>query len=111
MLLQEARGFFSLFGTRVQGVRVCRLQSIDEDIKPAIDAINKNRSPGTPALTPTIGWEQLGPLAQKIEKSARVTTQSRHTTKFASCGASCVRNVNTYYKKDFELLKYPLQLV
>lgn len=93
---------------------LCRINSIEQDLKPAIFAFNKRRLPGAPRLKGGIGWEQRGPLADDLvrggERKADTST-SRHASKFARCGAPCIHNVNEYYRKDFELLQYPVEVV
>lgn len=87
---------------------------MEEDLKPVLYALNRRRLPGAPRLKGGIGWEQRGPLADETVKAGERkadTTKSRHASKFAECGARCIHNVNEYYRKDFELLQYPVETV
>lgn len=91
---------------------VCRVNSLEKDLKPVLYALNRRRLPGAPRLKGGIGWEQRGPIADENMRGGQGTvdlSKSRHASKFAECGAQCVRNVYAYYRKDFELLQYPVE--
>lgn len=91
----------------------CRVKSLDEDLPIVLGALNNNRMEGAPELEDGIGWEQRGPIADERKSGGQekaVTKVSRHKQKFEDCGSPCIHNLNQYYKKDFEVLQYPMDV-
>ena len=91
-----------------------RVKSLEQDLTDVLKALNNVRMEGAPELEDGIGWEQRGPIAddRKLKGQEKaITTTSRHKQKFEDCGSQCIHNLNQYYKKDFEILKFPMDVV
>eukprot|EP00892_Ulva_mutabilis_P012447 jgi/Ulvmu1/9575/UM054_0005.1 len=93
---------------RLVADHIVRVNSLEADFALTLGDINARRPEAVPALESSIGWEQQGPVAKAVDGTPSSTTDSRHLDKFLACGPRCLGLIHDYYRKDFQLLQYPI---
>jgi hypothetical protein len=86
------------------------VESLADDFSSLQKVINRRRNSTLPALRGSLKKEQMGPeqLVQQSTGQSSSSDENPHVTKYSNCGAACIRAVNSYYKEDFDIVRYPL---
>lgn len=89
-----------------------RVEDLAHDFVAMRRVINRRRRASLPSLRGELKKEQLGPKQQTSSESRSAgespSEQDAHVAKYVACGAGCVQGVNQYYRRDFEVVKYPV---